>query len=220
MAKGLISKKNNQRDLWDKIWSNKNVINKIVDVGRFFYNIRFLFILKKYVRVNTFCELGCGSSTLLVKIARSSRRVIGIDYSENSLHLSKELFQKLNMTNGQFIKDDCRNLKIKQKFDTVWSQGLIEHFKDPAKIIQQHLKVTRNNGYSIISVPYKYSYLNLWYLITKPTFLNCFWPWTPQLFFSRRMLESSLMKYCPEQTYYKIKVYPVMGIIILFVHKK
>jgi SAM-dependent methyltransferase len=220
MAGRLISGKHSQKDDWNKIWNAGTVINKFVDFGRKIYNIRFLSILKNHIKVNTFCELGCGSSTLLAKIAGFSQHVVGIDYADGSLRLSKSLFEKLNITNGSFVNDDCRNLRVKKKFDTVWSQGLVEHFSDPAAIIQQHLKITKKGGHTIISVPYKYGYTNMWYKLTRPTFLKGFWPWTQQLFFSEKMLKENLKKYCPEQTDHWIRTYPLMGIIVLFVHKK
>lgn len=220
MEDRLISEKHSQKGDWSKIWADGNLINKLVDLGRVFYNARFLSILKNYVCVDKFCELGCGSSTLLAKIANFSENVVGIDYSDASLSRSKALFKKLKIKNGYFINDDCRNLKVKGKFDTVWSQGLIEHFSDPAAIIQQHLKITKIGGNTVISVPYKYGYMNFWYFVTRPKILNRFWPWTEQLFFSRRSLEHNLRKYCPTQTSYKVKAYPLMGIIVLFVHKK
>jgi len=220
MAGRLISGKHSQKDDWNKIWNTGTVINKFVDFGRKIYNIWFLSVLKNNITVDTFCELGCGSSTLLAKIAGSSKHVVGIDYADGSLRLSKALFKRLNITNGSFINDDCRNLRVKKRFDTVWSQGLVEHFSDPAAIIQQHLKITKKGGHAIISVPYKYSYTNMWYTMTRPAFLNGFWPWTQQLFFSEQMLKESLKKYCPEQTDYWIRIHPLMGIIMLFVKKK
>jgi len=219
MVAKLISEKHSQKSAWSEIWNSDKIMNKIVDWGRGLYNVWFLSVLKDYVEVDNFCELGCGSSTLLSKIADFSKYVVGIDYSPAALRRSRALFKRQGIANGRFINDDCRNLRVTEKFDTVWSQGLIEHFSDPAKVIQQHLKITKTGGHTIISVPYKYGYTSLWYVMTRPKLLNRLWPWTEQLFFSRRMLENNLKKYCSEQTDYNINVYPLVGIIILVAHK-
>ncbi|MFA5887116.1 MAG: class I SAM-dependent methyltransferase [Candidatus Nanoarchaeia archaeon] len=220
MADSLIAERLAQKKEWDTIWGNKLIINKIVNLGRIFYNKRFFTILKKYMNVENFCELGCGSSTFLAMVAPYATKVTGVDYSDISLDRSRNHFNKLNVQNSRFINDNCLKLKTKEKFDVVWSQGLIEHFADPAKILKEHLKITKKGGYAIISVPYTVSYHNLWYKITRPKILNRFWPWTSLVFFSKKSLESCLKKYCSEEKDYKIKTYPLLGVIILFIHKK
>ena len=211
----------NSKEDWNKVWSNNGILHKIVDYGRGKYNNKFLSILKDYIKVNSFCELGCGGSSLLVKIARYSKRVVGIDYSKKALKKSIHLFNKKGIKNAKFIMDDCMNLKIKERFDSVWSQGLIEHFDDPAKIIQEHLKIAKSKGNIIISVPSKYSYMHLWYLLTRPMLFRKLWPWTDQIFFTKKSFANELNKYCNKiYSNYKINLYPLLGIVVLIIKKK
>lgn len=219
MSSKYISSKNDQQGEWDKIWGSKKLLNRIVDFGRRIYHFRSMLILKKYINVDNFCELGCGTSTLLLKVAKHVNHVTGIDYSKQALINSRMLFKKNCVKNATFLEDNCLNLKTKKKYDTVWSAGLIEHFEDPALVVKEHLKITKKGGYTIISVPYKFSYQYIWYLVTRPKLLRRLWPWTEQIFFTKKSLTSTLRKYSKGENDYFIKIYPVLGLIILFVHK-
>jgi SAM-dependent methyltransferase len=42
-------------------------------------------------------------------------------------------------------------------FDLVFSQGLIEHFKDPVPIFQAHVRLVKPGGWLVIRVPQKYN---------------------------------------------------------------
>jgi len=214
-----MSQGDDQVESWDDIWENKSIMNRIVDLGRIPYNWWFLRQIGKHAKVDAFCELGCGTSSLLAKISKTSKRVIGIDNSEKALERSRRFF-KYKGVNGEFLKDDALDLRIPERFDTVWSQGLIEHFEDPAKVVEQHIKITKPGGTTIISVPFKYGYQLPWYIITRPKILRRFWPWTEQIFFTKSMLIDALHKYCPEQTKIKIKTGWLMGVIIMFVEKE
>jgi 2-polyprenyl-3-methyl-5-hydroxy-6-metoxy-1,4-benzoquinol methylase len=216
----LISKDKDQVQGWDDIWENKSIMNRIVDVGRVFYNMWFLRLIGDHGKVNNFCELGCGTASLLGQIAKQSERVVGTDNSDKALERSRRFFQSKGIDNGEFINDDVLNPKIKEQFDTVWSQGLIEHFEDPAKVVETHIKLTRQGGMSIISVPFRYGYQYPWYLLTRPKLLRWFWPWTEQIFFTKSMLQQELHKYCPEQTRFWVRTNWVLGMIVLFVRKK
>jgi ubiquinone/menaquinone biosynthesis C-methylase UbiE len=211
----------NTEKQWNDVWKSKSLLSRLVDFGRKTYNFKFISILKDDIKVDSFCELGCGSSSLLAQISQSAKKVVGIDYSDQALAISQKLFDKKNIKNVEFVMDNCLDLKIEEKFDTVWSQGLIEHFDDPAKIIKEHLKITKQGGTTAISVPCKYSYMHLWYVLTRPKLLRSLWPWTEQIFFSKKSLRKSLKKYCSnEYQNYKIKLYPLWGVVVLKTKKR
>jgi len=219
MANKLISKTTDQKKEWDKIWKEKNLMNKLVDAGRVVYNKKWLSILEEYLDVDSFCELGCGGSTLLLQVARYAKKVMGVDYSGEALRRSRKLFRENKIKNGEFIKDNCLKLKTKRKFDVVWSQGLVEHFKNPLKIVKAHLQLTKKGGYSIMSIPYKYSYMKFWYELTRFPGLDKFWPWTDQQFFSKRRLEKMIKTKFPQYNT-TVKPYPFWGVVIVVIHKK
>jgi 2-polyprenyl-3-methyl-5-hydroxy-6-metoxy-1,4-benzoquinol methylase len=180
-----------QEKEWDKIWKNRKTPLMItIDIGREIYNIFFRLFLKKYLNEKTeMIELGSGTSSLGISIAPKIKSYTGIDISNEALKLAKNLAKKENVKNTFFEIDDCTDLKTKKKYDLVWSQGLIEHFDKPKDIVVQHVKVCKKGGYCVISVPYKYSYMVPWYWITRPKFLRGLWPWTEQIFFSKKDLK-------------------------------
>lgn len=207
---------------WDAVWGkNSSPLNSLVNVGRKVYNHFFLRMLLEDVDSNTeFLELGCGTSTLIRLLAPSVRHVTGIDISDNALELSRRNCR--GIANICFIKDDCLNLgTAPDQFDVVWSQGLVEHFPNPEVLVREHLKVCKQGGIVLVSVPYKYSYMYPWYIITRPKMMRRFWPWTDQDFYTKNKFEGIMAElgYCPDD--FKMhRVNPMLGYIILRVVKK
>ncbi len=81
----------------------------------------------------------------------------GIDYSFEGLKVTRYLFrnQKWDMANlffGDFLDGSVRQ-RICTKFDIVLSAGFIEHFSNPIKIADYHLKLLKKGGHLIITVP-------------------------------------------------------------------
>lgn len=175
-------------------------------------------VLREHRNKKTFCEIGCGSSILLTELSESVGEVVGIDYSQKALERSRNLFQRLKIRNFRLLEDDIRRLKSKGKFDVVFSNGLLEHFEDPGKIILNHLEITKDGGHTIIAVPHKYSFKNVWYLLTRPKPLRRYWPWTEQMFFTKKGIEHCCKKHCPNYNH-KVKVSYLTANVILTVHK-
>ncbi|MBU0929636.1 MAG: class I SAM-dependent methyltransferase [Nanoarchaeota archaeon] len=179
---------NNYEKEWDNVWSKKTFLSRMVTYGRNFYD-KFFFklILPFESKEKKFLEIGCGTSSLLLKLANNFKKCVGLDISNEALKISSNNAERLKIKNVNFIKGDCFNLPIKNNiFDVVWSQGLIEHFENPLKIIEEHYRVCKKGGVVLISTPAKYSYQSIWYLLTRPKFLRRFWPWTYQEFYTKR----------------------------------
>lgn len=167
---------------WDNVWSRKTFLTKIVDLGRKIYNFYFISLIKDNIKTGKLLEIGCGTSSAIKKI-KELDQVIGIDISREAMKISN----KDKNQNNAFIRGDCFKLPIADNtFDLVWSQGLIEHFSEPDKIVNEHYRVCKNGGIMLISVPYKYSYTLIWWYLTRPKFLRSLWPWTDQEFYTKR----------------------------------
>lgn len=206
---------------WDEVWfKNKNPVNMIVNFGRRYYNYFFLSAVSRYVdKTTVFAELGCGTSTLIKLLSPKIKHATGIDISEEALALSRKNCQKLK--NVKFSRDDCTKLKTKaNQFDLVWSQGLIEHFNNPAILIKEHIKICKPGKTVLISVPYKYSYMYIWYLLTRLRFFRFLWPWTDQDFYTKKKFARLMKKLdYPKTNYYIYKINPILGIIIIRITK-
>jgi len=180
-----------QEKEWDMVWQRKNLYTVVVDRGREIYNFFFRRVLRRYITPHTtMLELGCGTAMLMTSLAGEMKSIVGMDISEASLELSRENALREGATNSEFALGDCKAVHYIERFDFVWSNGLIEHFEDPAAIVREHYKAVKPGGTVLISVPYYYSYHKIWYVISRPRFLRFLWLWldAEQVFFSKKML--------------------------------
>ena len=172
------------------MWARRDVVTQIIDAGRRFYNIFFRRLLLKHIAPHKeMIELGCGSATLAIALGARLKTLVGVDLSEEAIKISQAYAQH-NSIDAEFIHADIFNLpeNLKGRFDLVWSQGLMEHFEDYAAVIRAHYEVAKPGGTILISVPFKYSYIYLWYLFTRNEFLKHFWPYADQKFLTHREL--------------------------------
>lgn len=207
------------RDIWQNIWFHKNKLSYLVDYGRIFYNNFFRSLLRKHLNKKTdLLELGCGTSTLTISLATEINTLTGLDISTEALKLSQDLAKKYGASNTRFIEGNCLDLPFKESFDLVWSQGLMEHFDNPLLVAEQHWKATKPGGITLISVPYKWSYHNIWYKLTRPKLLRSLWPWTDQVFFSKKELTKIGKAITPNSRTYLLQPF-FLGIVILELKK-
>ncbi len=162
--------KNNDRERWNKFWKNQTGIKKVVAIFR---NQYFARILSNYInkfKGSLLLEVGCGSASIS---SRLKVKVVCLDYSDNVLKISRRKQKK----NQLFMLGDAYNLPFKDnKFDVVFSQGLIEHFEMPEDIIKEKLRVTKKNGQSISFIS-GHPIFKYWYKFTRNKFLRFLYPW-------------------------------------------
>ncbi len=111
-------------------------------------------------------EVGCGRGATLLEFAKRGAIVTGIDYAESALtfcnSLKERVLQNGNLRLPEFILGDARSLPFhEEKFDIVYSVGLLEHFEDPRAILAEQCRVLKRGGYLILQVPQKYSVYTL-----------------------------------------------------------
>ena len=211
--------KQTEANIWDNIWARKNLWTSIIDLGRNIYNFFFKRVLRRYLSPKSrMLEIGCGSSTLSLSLASSIKELVGADISPEALDRSRREALNRGVSNVTFVLGDCRKLAFEPNFDFVWSQGLIEHFDDPGQIVGEHYRMLAPGGTALLSVPYKYSYHTLWYIITRPRLLRFLWPWTDQVFFSKQELLALGQQYCPSAQVFFLR--PLfLGIVFLEMRK-
>jgi len=204
-----------QKEEWQSIWVRHGRMTKIVDMGRSIYNWFFRRYLQKFISKDTrFLEVGCGTATLTLSLAGEIKELVGVDIAESAIELSNKHNVIMGVKNSKFELSDCLNLPYQDEFDVVWSQGLMEHFERPEEVAIQHYKAVKPGGIALISVPYKYSYHALWYILTRPKFLRPLWPWTKQLFLDKKRLLAIGQTLTPKARVCFLQPFP-LGIIIL-----
>lgn len=209
------SRLTNQKEYWQSIWKRQGIMTSVINAGRFVYNWFFRRYLRTYITQSTrFLEVGCGTSSLTLSLAPEIKELVGIDNAESALELSEAYAKRIGVTNCTFALEDCLALPFENEFDVVWSQGLMEHFGDPVAVAREHFKATKPGGIALISIPYRYSYHALWYILTRPSFLRFLWPWTEQIFYNKKQLLTIGMAITPHARTHFLQPFP-LGIIIL-----
>jgi len=105
--------------------------------------------VKKYMKSvsGLFLEVGCGCSRLSCMLAKEGIKTIGIDISLTALKIGKELFEREN-TNGLFVCGDIRMLPFRDNsFSFMYAGGVIEHFKDTRKAVNELFRCLTPNGF-------------------------------------------------------------------------
>ncbi len=141
---------------WSEIWDGK-----IVRFACLVFGFNMWRAYKKFLKFvdlsqnSNVLELGCGTGKNSMKICREYNCSITlVDNCEPILKKSKESFRSKGMV-AKFISDDIFNLKLKNNYDLVFSDGVAEHFsgREREKIFKIHKKFAKRNGYVLILVP-------------------------------------------------------------------
>ena len=206
---------------WEEIWERHNAVDAIINWGRTAYNFFFRRILRGYLTSRSdMIELGCGRASLTLSLALEIGSLTGVDISDAAVQQATSSAQRKDLQNTRFMVADCTNLgpDFDGKYDFSWSQGLIEHFDDSTAVTRQHYSALCPGGVALISVPYRYSYHNVWYTLTRPRLLRRFWPWTEQKFFDKKTLLSLGTSITPHSRVFLLQPFP-LGIVFLEMRK-
>ncbi len=81
----------------------------------------------------------------------------GLEYSPAGAEATRRTFQREGIDPGNVIEGDLFDeaLMVRQeaRFDVVFSRGLIEHFTDPRLAIAQHVRLAKEQGLVVITIP-------------------------------------------------------------------
>lgn len=124
-------------NLQTKLFMKMLVDNIPNDISTEIYN-------HKYSICDVGCALGDGCELLKKKFVASL--VTGIDFSENAISKAKKMFGcECNFKTGDIAK-------MQEEFDIVILSNILEHFKEPIKVVEKCIKNAKK--YIIILVPY------------------------------------------------------------------
>ena len=103
-------------------------------------------------------DVGCGNGALTVKFCKFFNRSLGIDLSEDGIKFAK----KYENEKIKFENESIENLIEKgREFDFVSAIEVIEHQYDPMDFLIKLSKITKNDGFVIISTPFHGYFKNL-----------------------------------------------------------
>jgi ubiquinone/menaquinone biosynthesis C-methylase UbiE len=94
----------------------------------------------------TVLDCGCGSGDHLLLVSQYSKECAGIDLN------TKEIATKKFKNKIKFYEGDLAKIKIPEKYDFVYSVGVLQHTENPDKSFENIKKFVKNNGKLIIWV--------------------------------------------------------------------
>lgn len=103
--------------------------------------------------INNVLDVGSGSAWIANHLCRKNIQVTSFDISLDNLKNSKLLIPIINHSQ---VQGDSFNLPFKSNsFDCIVASEVIEHVQDPQMFINELFRCVANNGYLILSTPYK-----------------------------------------------------------------
>ncbi|MBL7036479.1 class I SAM-dependent methyltransferase [Candidatus Microgenomates bacterium] len=139
---------------------------KIDPLQRYWHRRRFDEVQKLSERAETVLDIGCADGVFSKKIYEitKSKKYIGIDVLKSSIDWAKNHWKKNKAM--QFKVGDAHELKYNDNtFDAVYIMEVLEHVKDPVKVLKNVKRMMKKNGYGVFLVPSDSNLFNVvWWL--------------------------------------------------------
>ena len=86
-------------------------------------------------------DVGCGSGTLTVQLAKLGARVVGVDSSEEMIARAKNILPE-----AEFCICDALNMPFTAEFDVIFSNAVFHWIKDHDALLKAIYRAMRDNG--------------------------------------------------------------------------
>jgi 2-polyprenyl-3-methyl-5-hydroxy-6-metoxy-1,4-benzoquinol methylase len=126
-------------------------------------------VVKRYCKKGNLLDIGCGDANLLLYFSKSFN-VFGIDISRYIVEEVKKAYPKIKIKVCDIEKDA---IPFKEKFDVIFLWNIVEHLKNPEKVLKKIKSYLKKDGYVVIHLPTinniisKIEYILIWDLLTK-----------------------------------------------------
>ena len=175
--KNYFKKKTNAT--YSNSYSKEEIDNRI-SRSIFYIKIAKSFIKKKNIK---FLEIGCGEGFLLKAAHREGFCVLGVDYQSDQLKkFNNSIFKFSKKTDPELFLSKSK--KDNTKYDIIAANYVLEHIRDPLKLVNDLKSLLNIGGIIILSVPNdfknfqdmlrKKNYVEKKYWIAPPQHLNYF----------------------------------------------
>lgn len=99
-------------------------------------------------------EVGCGAGIISLELAKTARKVVGIDVTETALDFGRKLADLLGYSHVEFKKGDAENLEFEDaSFDIIVCSEVLEHLLNPEEAISEFYRVLKANGILLLTTP-------------------------------------------------------------------
>jgi 2-polyprenyl-3-methyl-5-hydroxy-6-metoxy-1,4-benzoquinol methylase len=109
-------------------------------------------LAKKYCQKKWVLDAGCGYGYGSFMLSRVSKKVVGIDISEDTIQMAKKRYSSPNL---EFMEMDVEKMSFDSKFDVIISFENIEHIENPGIFLDKARFHLDPRGVFIISTPNK-----------------------------------------------------------------
>jgi ubiquinone/menaquinone biosynthesis C-methylase UbiE len=114
-------------------------------------------------------EIGCGIGTDTINFARAGAQVTAVDLTERSLELARQRAEVFGLDDRiQFYQANAEELTSVvpvEKYDLVYSFGVIHHTPHPGNVLQQARQYMHSGSELQIMVYHKWSWKTLWIML-------------------------------------------------------
>ena len=110
-----------------------------------------LAIEKLLPRNLTLADIGCGSGSLTLELARFARKVIGVDLSHEMLRRARFVAKERELHNVEFHRGDALHLPLEtHSVDAAFCVMVLHFLADPQRAIGELCRITRPGGSVIV----------------------------------------------------------------------
>lgn len=141
-------------ETWDRFWSTEKTSPKNPN---FFLINAIKETIGGSVEDKRILEVGCGTSNEAVELARQGADVFVLDFSRPALDILRRQADERGVGLLSVQADVEKSPFADSTFDLVYSQGLVEHFLPPDKLMREQVRVVRPGGFVLVDVPQLFS---------------------------------------------------------------
>ena len=139
------------QDNWRALWTKRD-IDEVYPTSEILVENLIKFVNVKGLKI---LEVGAGSGRDSIRLAKMGAQVYVLDYINESLQVIRSLARRENLV-IHCILADARMLPIQtDRFDVVFHQGLLEHFREPDDqlLVEENYRILKTGGVAVIDVP-------------------------------------------------------------------
>jgi len=122
-------------------------------VKRYFGSEKLKNKFLKRIKGKKLLDAGCGSGfSALILFGKYLNTIpyLGID-SSNAVNVARKRFKELRVQ-GQFKKEDIATMKLKDKFDVIFCEGVLHHCSNPFKAFKNLISHLKRGGFIMFYV--------------------------------------------------------------------
>ena len=139
-------------DHWDRYWKEHAEVEETYDNGDRLTRE----MLREELKGKWALEVGAGSGRDSITLARAGATVFVVDYVRSSLEVCRRLAEEAGVK-LIYIEADATRMPVREgSFDILFHQGVLEHFRQPADLLDENFRILKPGGYALVDVPQAY----------------------------------------------------------------